>query len=129
MSRRRAPRRVYLRIADLRQSGQAPVALDRETDAVRRAPEGLRNHTLNRASFVLGQIVGGGHLARDHVASLLGQAGEDAGLTPAEIGRTITSGLTAGMRTPRHPPTRLDLRTVPLDEPRPSVDRVPSIER
>lgn len=107
----------------------AAVALDRETEAVRRSPEGLRNHTLNRAAFVLGQIVGGGHLERDHVASLLGQAGEDAGLASREIGRTITSGLTAGMRSPRHPPARLDLRTVALDAPAQPTERVHSIDR
>lgn len=109
----------------------AATALDRETAAVRRAPEGMRNHALNRAAFVLGQIVAGGHLARDHVSTLLGQAGEDVGLQPREIGRTITSGLAAGMRTPRHPPalpTRpIDLRTVELREP---ADRpAPAIER
>jgi hypothetical protein len=109
-------------------SAWAATALEREVDAVRRAPEGLRNHTLNRAAFVLGQIVGGGHLARDHVSTLLGQAGEDVGLGALETGRTITSGLTAGMRAPRHPPSRrertVDLRTVPLTVP---ADRPPPV--
>lgn len=100
----------------------AGTALAGEIDRVQRAPEGQRNQTLNRSAFVLGQIVAGGHLGHDDVADLLGQAGLAAGLSEREIRMTVTSGLNAGARRPRHPPERgferrVDLRSVPLHAP------------
>src|SRR5690606_13286856 len=43
-----------------RAAGYAAAALDREADAVRTAPQGTRNHALNKAAFSLGQLVAGG---------------------------------------------------------------------
>lgn len=114
-------------------SAWAATALAGEIDRVQRACEGMRNHTLNRSAFVLGQIVGGGHLGHDDVADLLGQAGLAAGLGEREVRMTIASGLRSGARHPRHPPDRahtdhIDLRAVDLDLRRPSA-RVRTIER
>jgi putative DNA primase/helicase len=76
-------------------------ALDEECANVRSAPEGARNDTLNRATFSLGQLVASGHLDQAEVERALKAAALDAGLEPAEIDKTIASGLAAGMQHPR----------------------------
>lgn len=66
-----------------------------------------RNDELNRASFVLGTLVGAGALDQTDAERALTQAAYGAGLdsdtncNPAQIARTIRSGITAGMRSPR----------------------------
>lgn len=114
-------------------SAWASTALAGEIERVQTAPEGTRNQTLNRSAFVLGQIVGGGHLDHDDVADLLGQAGLASGLGDREVRMTIASGLRSGARHPRHPPDRaradsIDLRLVDLDLPRHAA-RTRTIER
>ena len=114
-------------------SAWAATALAGEIERVQAASEGARNQTLNRSAFVLGQIVGGGHLGHDDVADLLGQAGLAAGLGEREVRMTVSSGLRSGARRPRHPPDRaradpIDLRAVDLDLPRPAA-RTRTIER
>jgi hypothetical protein len=77
------------------------VALDAECDVVARAVNGTRNHTLNRASFKVGQLVAGGVLDEaGAVAALLDAAGR-CGLGEREASQTIASGLRAGGRSPR----------------------------
>jgi hypothetical protein len=68
---------------------------------VRMAPTGQRNHTLNSASFNLGQLVGAGLLELDAVAGALLIAALASGLGEIEAMRTIESGLRAGQRCPR----------------------------
>ncbi|HET7487958.1 MAG TPA: bifunctional DNA primase/polymerase [Acidimicrobiales bacterium] len=87
-------------------SAWAAAALAGELDRVATAPVGQRNHTLNRAAFSLGQIVGAGHVDLAEAADLLGRAGEAVGLGPIEVAATVSSGLAAGQRWPRHPPER-----------------------
>ncbi|MGH9242722.1 MAG: hypothetical protein ACRD29_00035 [Acidimicrobiales bacterium] len=79
----------------------AGAALVREVMAVRRAPEGCRNHALNRAAFALGQLVGGGHLDADTVTQALAAAALSVGLGAGETRATIASGLRAGAAYPR----------------------------
>ncbi len=86
-----------------RASAWARAALAAEVTRVRQAEEGTRNHTLNRAAFALGQIVGGGHLDSAAAAGHLCDAALDAGLGDAEARSTIASGLSAGTACPRHP--------------------------
>jgi hypothetical protein len=81
----------------------AAAALAAEVAGVRTATEGTRNHTLNRAAFALGQLVGAGYLDPGDVAALLTDAGLAAGLAAAETRATIASGLRAGTARPRHP--------------------------
>lgn len=114
-------------------SAWAATALAGEITRVQSASEGTRNQTLNRSAYVLGQIVGGGHLDNDDVADILGQAGLAVGLSEREVRMTVASGLRAGARHPRHPPDRargpaVDLRAVDLDLPR-LPSRVRAIER
>jgi hypothetical protein len=79
--------------------GRAALAMEEAT--VRMATVGTRNHTLNSASFALGQLVGGGLLDLDAVAGALLGAALAAGLGETEAMRTIESGLAAGRRCPR----------------------------
>jgi hypothetical protein len=83
----------------------ARAALDGELARIRTATHGSRNHTLNRSSFALGQLVAAGHLHEEPVRSALLRAGLDVGLTPREVQATVASGLRAGSRSPRSPST------------------------
>ena len=87
-------------------SAWAAAAVAGELDRLASAEEGRRNHVLNRAAFVLGQIVGGGHLDTDSVRAVLEEAGMATGLGDRETRATVESGMRAGQRTPRHPPDR-----------------------
>jgi hypothetical protein len=84
-------------------SNWARAALDGEAARVRGAPVGTRNHTLNRAAFRLGQVVGAGALESDHVEQVLTNAAVAVGLTARETAMTIASGLRAGLEHPRGP--------------------------
>lgn len=78
-------------------TGQA-VALIRECNAVRVAPEGTRNSRLNEAAFSLGQLVGpGSELSEGLVRASLREVARDAGLDLDETEATIRSGLSKGM--------------------------------
>lgn len=85
-------------------AGYANAALFREAHAVRTAPEGSRNDTLNRAAFSLGQLVAGGVLQDGAVRSELASAAVMSGLTEREATKTIESGIAAGAKTPRTAP-------------------------
>jgi hypothetical protein len=76
-------------------------ALRGEVARVRRAPEGERNHSLNRAAFSLGQLVADGLLNATTVEDELSDAARDVGLGRTETRATIRSGLRSGRRVPR----------------------------
>lgn len=84
-------------------------ALKNELQAVENAPEGERNHTLNKAAHALGQLVGAGELDEARAVAELVSAATNAGLPEVEARRTIASGLKSGKQKPRQVP-----------EPRPS---------
>jgi hypothetical protein len=77
---------------------RASRALAGAADAVRQAPEGNRNNALNWAAYRLGAQVARQKVAEGKVRAELHHAAADAGLGSAEIERTISSGLQAGMR-------------------------------
>ena len=81
-------------------------ALRGESDRVRSAPVGQRNHTLNSAAYSLGQLVAAGALDQARAVQALTDAAADAGLEAAEIAATIESGLSAGLKRPRALPER-----------------------
>jgi hypothetical protein len=81
----------------------ARAAFHGELARIRGAPQGSRNHTLNRSSFALGQLVATGHLTEESVRAALVRAGLEIGLTTKETQATVTSGLRAGGRSPRSP--------------------------
>ena len=76
-------------------------ALRGESDRVRSAPVGQRNHTLNSAAYSLGQLVAAGVLDQAGAVQALTDAAADAGLEAAEIAYTIESGLSAGLKQSR----------------------------
>jgi len=88
-------------------------AIQRETDAVRTATEGTRNHALNSAAFNLGTLVGGGYVERKRVEAELSAAAIDAGLDAGEIAATIRSGVNSGMEHPR----KVQMRPNPAEAP------------
>lgn len=90
----------------------AEKALDNELSALRRAGEGQRNDTLNRAAFNLGQLVGAGALDRLTVERHLLSMALNIGLTEPESRATIASGLEDGMQQPRAIPEPRQVRPV-----------------
>ena len=77
------------------------VALESELDAVQSAVNGTRNHTLNRAAFNLGTLVGAGMLNRDEIEQLLTDAALASGLDAGEVTSTVARGLRDGASQPR----------------------------
>lgn len=76
-------------------------ALEAEAGRLLLAPEGTRNHQLNRSAFALGQLVGSGALDARSVAEALSEAARRIGLSEREAEASIASGLRAGLREPR----------------------------
>ncbi len=77
-----------------------------ELAALARTGEGGRNATLNLAAFRLGRLVAGGAMPESWARHALAVAASSAGLPAPEIAATISSGLTAGLASPRNPPPR-----------------------
>jgi hypothetical protein len=103
-------------------SAWARSALEAEAMQVRVAPRGSRNHTLNRAAFCIGQIVGAGVLDATLVEQTLTDSALAAGLTEREARLTIRSGLGAGTAHPRGPRTRVQpSQTRPAQQPQPDA--------
>jgi hypothetical protein len=79
--------------------------LDGEVERVRSAKPGGRNHALNTAAFIMGQLVGSGEITEEHAWSLLCNAARlhigVVGFTQDELEQTTKSGLTAGIQKPR----------------------------
>lgn len=92
--------------ASIGDNAYAEAALDRELGMVRRAAEGTRNDTLNRAAFNLGQLIGAGRLSDGIVRRLLLSTAVAIGLSEHEAQATIASGMRDGMAAPRQVPER-----------------------
>jgi hypothetical protein len=91
-------------------TGYGLAALRRELGELAATEHG-ENNRLNQAAFSLGMLVAGGELDRSTVEEQLAQVALGIGLHPAEISRTIASGLQEGMRRPRVAPHRIGRRT------------------
>lgn len=72
--------------------------VSRILDGVRNAPHGERNHTLNRAAFILGRMVQDGRQTEPEAITMLVEAGKSAGLDPVECKITVQSGFKSGVR-------------------------------
>jgi P4 family phage/plasmid primase-like protien len=79
-------------------------AIRGELDEVTVSTPGSRNHMLNKAAFSLGQWVGGGELPENEARAMLFQAAQSCGLADSESVKTIESGLTKGIKSPRRAP-------------------------
>lgn len=82
----------------------AAAALAGEIDNVRRAGEGTRNATLNRAAWKLGRLVADGHLDEQHVTTELTAAATATGLPLKEINGTVPRAITDGGGIKRYEP-------------------------
>ncbi|GGQ12825.1 bifunctional DNA primase/polymerase [Streptomyces roseolilacinus] len=79
----------------------ARVALERETTAVAATGEGGRNAALLRGARAVGRFVAWGDIPRHVAEEAFQEAGEAAGLPPAECRTTIRSALDWSIRTAR----------------------------
>ena len=87
-------------------AGWVRAAVEGEVRAVRSAAQGLRNATLNRSAFCLGQIVGAGLLDLGEAERVLVDSAVAVGLGEREAVLTTRSGLRAGLDHPRGPVER-----------------------
>lgn len=78
-----------------------------ELDRLRAAQVGTRNHELNRAAFVLAQLVAGGELLESAARASLLSVALGVGLDEPESRQTIDSAFGAGLQKPRVAPHRL----------------------
>jgi hypothetical protein len=94
-------------VADWRPTGDtsawAKAALEGELERLKRAQPGMRNHTLNKVAFRLGQIIAGGQLDEGEIEGALVRNAMAVGLGEREAVATVHSGLTAGESSPRGP--------------------------
>jgi hypothetical protein len=90
--------------AVLRAGAYGRRALEDECGKVSRAAPGSRNHELNKASFSLGQLIGGKVLGLDEVIDALLRAASACGVPAGEAEATIASGISAGSAEPRGVP-------------------------
>ena len=78
-----------------------------ELDWLRAAQVGTRNHELNRAAFVLAQLVAGGELLESAARASLLSVALGIGLDEPESRQTIDSAFAAGLQKPRVAPHRM----------------------
>jgi hypothetical protein len=81
----------------------AKAAVEGELNRLRGAQPGMRNHTLNKVAFRLGQIIAGGQLDEREIEGLLVKTALGTGLGEREAVATVHSGLSAGEAVPRLP--------------------------
>ena len=71
-------------------------------DMLRNAQEGERNHTLNKVSYIIGQLVAAQAIPYDYAYEQINHVAQSIGLEPFEIQATSLSGLKGGFT---HPPS------------------------
>jgi uncharacterized protein (DUF927 family) len=72
-----------------------------ELEKVETATEGCRNNTLNKVSYNLARLIGGGYLDRNAIEEMLLASAQVCGLGMYEAVATIKSGIDAGISNPR----------------------------
>lgn len=93
-------------VRDDRLSAWAEAVIDGVLADLRRAAEGGRNNTLNKAAFRLGQVAGAGLICEADAIPHLRATAQAIGLDAGEIEPTIKSGWRAGLANPRGPEDR-----------------------
>ena len=91
---------------DKRRQGYVTAALKAELERVKTAPEGMRNDTLNRATFAIARYIESGRLDYEEVANAFVDAAMESGLSSAEARSTVAGALRAGMENPKNIPER-----------------------
>lgn len=99
--KRAVPQRTWRPAGDTTKWARA--AFQGELRRLEEAQPGMRNHTLNKVAYRLGQIIADGRLDEAEVeGALVGQA-VSIGLSEREAAATVASGLSAGEESPRGP--------------------------
>jgi len=70
-------------------------------DAIRNAPQGESNNTLNIQSYLIGQLIASGGVSREYAEIELFKAAKDRGKQDYEAKATITSGIEGGLKNPK----------------------------
>lgn len=96
-----SPRRTWRPSGDT--TAWARAALDGELKRLGEAQPGMRNHTLNKVAYRLGQIIADGRLDEVEVEGALVHGARALGLGEREALATVHSGLSAGEESPRGP--------------------------
>lgn len=102
----------------------APIAesiLNNALEAIREAPEGERNNTLNTQGFRVNQLVASGAITQEYASQVLSQAASDIGLGTNETKKTIQSTVEGAFNKPLSSPfgppsTDLVIPPVPQEE-------------
>ena len=92
--------RTYTRAGSSREAAYAARVMELQEEAVANAAPGLRNHTLNAASYRLGRMAGRGWIGLIEITERLSRAACASGLPLPEIRKTLASGLKAGLDKP-----------------------------
>lgn len=88
------------------------VSLDRACESVRCAARGKRNDALNKEAFGIARLVAGGFVDDGSARSRLRAAGLAAGLEESEVTKTLGSAFSSGLRNPRTPAPRDNVRAI-----------------
>lgn len=91
--------------------------------AILKATEGERNHTLNREGFKIAQLVASGAVPYEYAARQLEQAAKSIGLEPREIIGTINSALKGGHNKPITSPFGEPKAVISIPPPPPSIQQ------
>lgn len=70
-------------------------------EAIREAPPGESNNTLNVQSYLVGQLIASGGVSREYAEQELFKAAKERGKPDYEAQATITSGIEGGLRHPK----------------------------
>lgn len=70
-------------------------------DAIRNAPPGESNNTLNIQSYLVGQLIASGGVSREYAEIELFKAAKERGKPDFESKATITSGIEGGLKNPK----------------------------
>lgn len=98
----KAPAGVVVQPATDDDAATAGEVLEHSCDAIR-ACKGSRHDEIYRQAARVGQLVGGGCIARDAAEFELVSAGLATGKPDAEVRRTVRDGLDRGAQSPRRP--------------------------
>jgi RecA-family ATPase len=88
-------------------------------EAIREAPAGEANNTLNTEAFRLGQLVAASAISREYAETALFRAAKDRGKPDYEARATIESGLNGGLKHPLTSPFGAEAPVVHVQIPEP----------
>jgi hypothetical protein len=96
-------------------------ALESAVQRLRSASEGGRNDLLNGEAYGLAQIIHTGGISEATIRAALQDAAQSCGLPPGEAKATISSGIRAGLQSPRPIPQRETRPPAARPQPAPPV--------